>query len=83
MDQNLQYLHEVLSNYTESHQAVYDIDQNMMEHGYSSEELFVRNLTEEQSRILREIISKEMNHASESGDFERSYQLNRVFEILY
>ncbi|UFU01195.1 sigma-G-dependent sporulation-specific acid-soluble spore protein CsgA [Radiobacillus kanasensis] len=83
MDQNLQYLHEVLSNYTENHQAVLDIDQNMMEQGYSSEEMFVRNLTEEQSRILREIISKEMNHANESGDFERGYQLNRVFEILY
>jgi hypothetical protein len=83
MDQSLAYLHEILSNYTEEYHAIRDLDQKMMENNYDSEGSFVRTLDEEESRMLREILTKEMHHANESGDHERGYQLNEVYELLY
>ncbi|MRG85863.1 sporulation protein [Salinibacillus xinjiangensis] len=83
MDQSLSYLHEVLSNYTEEIGAIRDIDEKITQNEYTSENLFSRDLDEEESRILREILLKEMHHANESGDHERGYQLHEVYELLY
>ncbi|GAA0480115.1 hypothetical protein GCM10008986_00770 [Salinibacillus aidingensis] len=83
MDQSLSYLQEVLSNYTEEIDAVRDIDNKIATNHYSSENLFSRDLDEEESRLLREILLKEIHHANESGDHERGYQLHEVYELLY
>jgi hypothetical protein len=83
MDQSLQYLHEVLSNYTEDNRAIQDIDQRMVEQNFPSENSFVQNLTQEDVQILRQILDKEMHHANQSGDHERGYQLNEINELLY
>ncbi|QHS22448.1 sporulation protein [Virgibacillus sp. MSP4-1] len=83
MDQSLSYLQEVLSNYTEDIDAVRDIDHKIAANHYSSENLFSRDLDEEESRLLREILLKEIHHANESGDHERGYQLHEVYELLY
>ncbi|SET34361.1 hypothetical protein SAMN05421676_104107 [Salinibacillus kushneri] len=83
MDQSLTYLQEVLSNYTEEIDAIRDIDEKISTNQYPSENLFSRDLDEEESRILREIILKEIHHANESGDHERGYQLHEVYELLY
>ncbi|MRH42534.1 sporulation protein [Aquibacillus halophilus] len=82
MDQNLAYLHEVLSNYVEENKAALDIDEKISHLDYSSEEEFVRGLNQEQVQMLSEILNKEMHYANESGDHERGYQLNEVYELL-
>ncbi|MDC3415009.1 sigma-G-dependent sporulation-specific acid-soluble spore protein CsgA [Aquibacillus sp. 3ASR75-11] len=83
MDQSLQYLHEVLSNYIEDNHAAYDIDQKMVAHNDQSEESFVRNLSQEDTQMLRQILEREIHHANKSGDHERGYQLNEINELLY
>ncbi|WP_226034791.1 sigma-G-dependent sporulation-specific acid-soluble spore protein CsgA [Aquibacillus saliphilus] len=83
MDQNLAYLHEVLSNYTEDNEAAQDIDRKISNLNFSSEEEFVKELNQEQIQLLSQILSKEMHHANESGDHERGFQLNEVNELLF
>ncbi|MBB6452401.1 hypothetical protein HNQ94_000846 [Salirhabdus euzebyi] len=83
MDQSLAYLHEVLSNYIEDNDAIRDLDEKIMQGNYESEHVFTRDLDEEESRILREVITREMHHANQTGDHERGYQLYEVYELLY
>lgn len=83
MDQTLAYLHEVLSNYTEDHKAIQAIDEQMVGNNYSSEGSFVRSLDEEDIRLLEQILEKEIHHANAAGDYERSQELNEVYELLY
>lgn len=83
LDQNLAYLREVLSNYTEENEAVRDISKKLVDNNYASEENFVNNLSQEDVQMLSQLLSKEMHYANESGDHERGYQLNEVYELLY
>ncbi|WP_138417187.1 sporulation protein [Aquibacillus sediminis] len=83
MDQNLAYLHEVLSNYLEENDAIRHIDQKLRANRYPSEEAFAKDLQQEDIQMLTQILQKEMHHANESGDHERGYQLNEVYEQLY
>jgi U3 small nucleolar RNA-associated protein 14 len=83
MDQTLAYLHEILSNYTEKQEVIRNIDHKIEQNHYSSEGSFVRGLSEEEIRSLEQILQEEIKHANESGDLERGYQLNEVFELLY
>ncbi|WP_186577291.1 sporulation protein [Aquibacillus kalidii] len=83
MDQNLAYLREVLSNYAEESEAVRDITSILEQKQYASERQFVDDLGQEHIQLLTQLLDKEMNHANESGDFERGYQLNGVYEQLY
>lgn len=82
MDQNLAYLHEALSNYTEENASVRDIAEKIRKYDYSSEESFVRQLEQEEIQMLSQVLDKEINYANKSGDLERGYQLNGVFELL-
>lgn len=83
MDQNLAYLREVLSNYTEENEMMSEIYRKI-EHGhYPSEGALVKGLSEEEIRSLENILDNEINHANEAGDLERGYQLNGVYELLY
>ncbi|MEQ6388575.1 sporulation protein [Bacillaceae bacterium S4-13-58] len=82
MDQSLAYLHEILSNYTEDNEAIRNIDENMLNQSFSSEGDFVRNLHEQDRRMLEQILLKEIHHANQVGDHERGYQLNEVYELL-
>ncbi|MGD6801204.1 sporulation protein [Rossellomorea vietnamensis] len=83
MDQNLAYLREVLSNYTEANDLMREINRKIEQGHYASEGAFVRDLNEEEIRSLESILDNEINHANEAGDLERGYQLNGVFELLY
>ncbi|MDL4839618.1 sporulation protein [Aquibacillus rhizosphaerae] len=83
MDQNLAYLREVLSNYTEENEAIRDIANSLVQQNYTSEKDFVEALDPEKVQMLSQLINKEMHHANESGDHERGYQLNEVYELLY
>ncbi|WP_102027390.1 sporulation protein [Salirhabdus sp. Marseille-P4669] len=83
MDQSLAYLHEVLSNYTDQIDAARALDEQLSENQYRSEGEFVRSLEEEDGRMLSEILQKEIHHANQAGDFERVYQLNEIYELLF
>ena len=83
MDQNLAYLREVLSNYAEENEAIRDIGRKLAAKNPKSEESFVNELSQEEIQMLSQLLVKEMHHANESGDFERGYQLNGVYEQLY
>jgi hypothetical protein len=83
MDQNLAYLREVLSNYTEDNGTMREIYQKIEHGNFPSEGAFVRALSEEEIRSLENILDNEINHANEAGDLERGYQLNEVYELLY
>lgn len=49
---------------------------------YQTEESFVRDLSEEQTNFLNEILPDEINHAKDADDEQRAYQLNEVYELL-
>ncbi|MGF2614891.1 sporulation protein [Rossellomorea vietnamensis] len=83
MDQNLAYLREVLSNYTEENDLMSEINRKIENGHYASEGAFVRDLSEEEIRSLESILDNEIHHANEAGDLERGYQLNEVFELLF
>jgi Minor curli fiber component A len=83
MDQTLLYLREILSNYTEEFEVVREIDDRISSQQFSSEGSFVESLSEEEIRFLEEILKKEIHHANQAGDFDRVYQLNEVYELLY
>ncbi|MCT2536323.1 sigma-G-dependent sporulation-specific acid-soluble spore protein CsgA [Aquibacillus koreensis] len=83
MDQNLAYLREVLSNYTEENEAISHIVEQLVHSNYASEKDFVDALEQEDVEMLSQLLNKEMHYANESGDHERGYQLNEIYEILY
>lgn len=83
MNQSLGYLKEVLSNYTDRSGTGKEILKLIMEQSFSSEESFVRELTDSQIDFLNKILPHEINHAKNAADDERAYQLNEVFELLF
>jgi Minor curli fiber component A len=81
MDQSLQYLREIVSNYTEGHgqgKRIYDL----LEKNYSSEEEFVSSLSEKDIQFLNTILPEEINYARDEQDDTRAEHLINVFEQL-
>ncbi|WP_019156082.1 sigma-G-dependent sporulation-specific acid-soluble spore protein CsgA [Robertmurraya massiliosenegalensis] len=83
MNQPLGYLKEVLSNYTDRSDVCQEIYSIIREHDFTTEESFVRKLSNEQIDFLNKILPDEIDHAREVEDSERVEQLNEVFELLY
>lgn len=83
MNQPLGYLKEILSNYSDRSEVGREIFNLIGEYDFTSEEMFVSKLSNEQIEFLNHILPDEMNHAQEVDDSERVYQLNEVFELLY
>ncbi|MGG0716025.1 sigma-G-dependent sporulation-specific acid-soluble spore protein CsgA [Robertmurraya massiliosenegalensis] len=83
MNQPLGYLKEILSNYTDRSDVCKEIYSIIREHDFTTEESFVRKLSNEQIDFLNKILPDEINHAREVEDSERVQQLNEVFELLY
>jgi hypothetical protein len=83
MDKTLNYLREIVSNYTEEHSTGKQIYQKLMKGTYTSEGSFVRDLNQKEISFLNKILPKEINYAKEEQDEKRAFELNEVFELLY
>lgn len=83
MNQPLGYLKEILSNYTDRSDTGKEIYSIIREYDFTTEESFVRKLSDEQINFLNKILPEEINHAKEAKDEQRANQLNEVYELLY
>jgi hypothetical protein len=84
MEKTLAYLREILSNYTEHHDETPRlIYEKLTKKPYKNEEDFVRDLSESEISFLDRILPSEIRYAMDEQDFERVYQLNEVYELLY
>ncbi|MDZ5472046.1 sigma-G-dependent sporulation-specific acid-soluble spore protein CsgA [Bacillus sp. 31A1R] len=83
MNKPLGYLREIISNYTDRSSTAKNIYARIENKEYDSEELFVRDLSEEEINFLDKILPDEINHAKEENDETRAHNLNEVFEQLF
>lgn len=83
MNQSLGFLREILSNYTDRSDVGKEIYAIIKENDFTTEESFVRLLSEEQISFLNKVLPEEINHAKDAQDGERAHQLNEVFELLF
>nr|WP_263326216.1 sigma-G-dependent sporulation-specific acid-soluble spore protein CsgA [Neobacillus sp. Marseille-Q6967] len=83
MDKTLGYLREILSNYTEIHPKSEEIYQKLVNGRYTSEGMFVRDLTQEEINFLDKILPDEIKYAKEEQDEKRAHELNEVYELLF
>ncbi|HZG60224.1 MAG TPA: sigma-G-dependent sporulation-specific acid-soluble spore protein CsgA [Anoxybacillus sp.] len=84
MEKTLAYLREILSNYTEYHeQTPRIIYHKLIKNAYKNEEEFVRDLSQKEIAFLDRILPNEIRYAMDEKDFERVYQLNEVYELLF
>ena len=78
----LAYLKEVLSNYTDTEELGRSIYRKLEQEHYSTELSFVRELTEEETSFLNNILPDEIEYANNEQDEVRAEQLNEVYELL-
>lgn len=84
MEKTLAYLREIVSNYIEYHDDTpRHIYRKLTKKPYKSEEEFVRDLSQKEIAFLDQILPREMRYAMDERDFERMYQLNEVYELLF
>jgi hypothetical protein len=84
VEKTLAYLREILSNYTEYHdQTPRIIYHKLIKNAYKNEEEFVRDLSQKEIAFLDRILPNEIRYAMDEKDFERVYQLNEVYELLF
>jgi hypothetical protein len=83
MDQTLGYLRETLSNYTDQYSIGQRIYEKVKQQQYTSEGMFVRDLTAEEIDFLNKILPDEIQYAKDEQDEKRAHELNEVFELLY
>ncbi|RAK22103.1 hypothetical protein B0I26_10291 [Anoxybacillus vitaminiphilus] len=84
MEKTLAYLREILSNYTERHDKTpLMIYHKLIRNNYRNEEEFVRDLSQKEIACLDRILPDEIKYAMDERDFERVYQLNEVYELLF
>jgi hypothetical protein len=82
IDPTLKYLSEALSNYRDN-----ELCQNIMgklERGnYASEELFVKELDEEEATYLNDVLENELAYAKRVQYDQRVKELTEVYELLF
>jgi methionyl-tRNA synthetase len=83
MEKTLAYLREILANYTEKEELSTRIYKKIENGNYQSEGELVRDLTNEESAYLNEILPWEIKYANNEEDEQRAYQLNEVYELLF
>ncbi|MDE3838942.1 sporulation protein [Bacillus methanolicus] len=83
MDKTLGYLREIVSNYTEQSSLCKKIYEKIEKNLDSSEEDFVRKLSQKEINYLNEILPQEIRYAKDEKDNERVRQLNEVYELLF
>ena len=83
MDYTLDYLKESLSNWVDENETAYKIYQKLDDHYYENEEVFVKNLDEDEKDYLSGILTIELDYAKQEADHTRIGQLNEIYEQLY
>ena len=83
MDKTLGYLRETLSNYIDESSFGKHIYRKLTEGHFSSEETFVRHLSQREIEFLDDILQREIKYAKEEKDQKRAYELNEVYELLF
>lgn len=83
MDKTIGYLREILSNYNDEHSDGRHIYQKLTEDHFTSEEAFVRHLSQKEINFLNKILPDEIAYAKEEQDHKRAFELNEVYELLF
>lgn len=83
MDQNLAYLRESLSNYTNEQDAAQQVYKKLLKGNFKDEREFARSLEENEVEFLNKILPDEIRYAMEEKDYERMEQLNGVYQYLF
>lgn len=73
---------ESLSNYSEN-ETCQRIMRKIYANTYESEELFVRDLDEQEMDYLDKVLEVELDYAKSAGDDVRLHELTEVFELLF
>ncbi|MDQ0217644.1 sporulation protein [Peribacillus cavernae] len=82
MNQPLGYLLEILSAHTDNEAIGKKLYDKISNKHYSTEGLFVRNLTAEEMDYLDKILTEAIDYSNQEQDYERVRQLNEVYELL-
>jgi hypothetical protein len=82
LEQTLAYLRESLSNWTDNYALARVISTKLDSAPYQSEEAFVKDLSDDESVFLNDILQREMSHSRSEGDDIRLEELNNVYENL-
>ncbi|MBP1970111.1 CRISPR/Cas system-associated endonuclease Cas1 [Virgibacillus natechei] len=82
MDHTLSYLRESLSNYMENDMCQ-QIVKKMQANKYANEEELARDLDEEETSYLNQVLENELDYAKNVQDDSRVKGLNEVHELLF
>lgn len=83
MDQSLGYLREILSGHTDNDAVGKRLFDRISTHDYPTEGKFVEGLTQEENNYLNQILTEAIDYSNQEQDYERSRQLNEVYELLF
>jgi hypothetical protein len=82
IDPTLKYLIEALSNYKEN-ELCQSIIEKMETNNYTSEEAFVKELDEEETTYLNDVLENELAYAKRVELDERVKELTEIYELLF
>ncbi|WP_026694601.1 sigma-G-dependent sporulation-specific acid-soluble spore protein CsgA [Peribacillus kribbensis] len=82
MDQSLGYLREILSGHTGQDAVGKRLYARLSKKNYPDETAFVDELTAEENDYLNNILKEAIDYSDQEKDYERSKQLNEVYELL-
>ncbi|MFY4776614.1 sigma-G-dependent sporulation-specific acid-soluble spore protein CsgA [Metabacillus sp. RGM 3146] len=83
MDQSLGYLREILSAHTEFDEVGKRLFDRISTYDYSTEGEFARNLNQEESNYLNQVLAEAIRYSNQEQNYERACQLNEVYELLF
>jgi hypothetical protein len=83
VEQSLLYVREVLAPHTENSNVGKSLFKKITKGNYASEEQFIRDLSEDESKFLNQVLKEAIDYSSQEQDSERARQLNDVYELLF
>lgn len=83
MEQSLLYVREIISAHTNNSQLGMSLYKKLTHNSYQTEEAFIRDLSEDESQFLNQVLKEAIDYSKQSQDYERANQLNDVYEILF
>jgi len=82
LEKTLGYLREALSNYHDRDDMSKSITHKILTNQFNGEGDFVKALSQLETNYLEHLLTYEIQHAMKSGDYQRVYELNEVYELL-
>lgn len=83
MEQSLLYVREIISAHTESSPLGKSLYEKLANKSYHTEEAFIRDLSEDESEYLNQVLKEAIDYSKQSQDDERANQLNDVYAMLF